>query len=65
MNLAVAAAETCHPLKEECVRRVVLFHWQHAALTRVVLNVGKHGALALSGDGNLRWLLHRMYGLGR
>ena len=38
--------------------------WQHGALRRVVLNAGKHGAIALSRDGDLRWLPARMYGLG-
>ena len=54
-----------YPLKEECVRRVVLFRWQRGAFRRVVLNAGKHGARALSGDGNLKWLPARMYGLGQ
>ena len=30
--------------------------WNSSVSRRVVLNVGKHGALALSRDGNLRWL---------
>ena len=30
----------------------------------MVLNVGKHGALAVSCVGGLRWLLARTYGLG-
>ena len=64
LKLAVVLANIRQPLKKECVRRVLLFHWQRGAFRRVVLIASKHGALALSRDGNFRWLFARMYSLG-